>query len=124
MRHKNRFAHGNGIVGVDSDDGRAEEMACAAPDQALMFVGEHHCGNVVAASHRPALDVVGAVGRPQSRRGIGFAGIDKRAVGGDQPLDRAFILDESEPSLKLCQSLVCHVRSDSAFRALEVLASR
>lgn len=93
MRHENGFTHGNGVVIVDGNDGWAEEMACAAADKPLMSVGPNHGCDVVAAAHRPALDVVGAVGRPESRRGVGFAGINKRAVRGDQAFDRTLILD-------------------------------
>ena len=50
---QNRLAHRDRVIAVDGDDCRAEEMATAPADQALMGVRAHHRRHVVAAAHQP-----------------------------------------------------------------------
>ncbi|OBJ67225.1 hypothetical protein A5627_03725 [Mycobacterium colombiense] len=74
------FAHRHRLVAADRDDTRPEEVRAALGHQLLMGLRADHRVYFGAAFHAPAVDVVHAVGRPQSRGGVGIAGVDRGAV--------------------------------------------
>ena len=108
---QDRLAHCHRVHAVDGHHRPTQEMAATAVDQTLVGIGTHHGGHVLAASHRPAFDVVASVGGPQIRCGVGLTGVDQRTVRRDHPLDRALLLDAFEPSLQLENPLVVHPNS-------------
>ncbi|CDZ91793.1 hypothetical protein RHRU231_870047 [Rhodococcus ruber] len=89
-----RMAGGHGRVTLDPDVHGIEEVSASFVDVVLVRPCAHHLHDLLAAVHGAHVDVVDGVLGPQFAHRVGVAGIDGRAVGGDDLLDGDLVLEE------------------------------